>query len=123
MLTYYQKHHFIQNNGKQSCTNVDILLNLLTQKGIILDGQKQECFNELILYPYDFFCAKDCSTGLKQVTQRTVCIHDYAATWKDNRKKTYHFHQNFYLRLNIGYTTILFDLLPKSKMESLYLFS
>lgn len=41
---------------------------------------------------------------------------------KITEKKTYHFHQNFYLRLNIGYTTILFDLLPKSKMESLYLF-
>lgn len=33
------------------------------------------------IYPIDFFCAKDYETKEVFITENTVCIHQYAASW------------------------------------------
>lgn len=43
--------------------------------------QKYDRFKRPIIFPYDYFCAKDWKTGNITITKNTVCIHHYIGTW------------------------------------------
>lgn len=70
-LDYYENKHFINWKGRlMSFANTDILKEMLVGK-----SDKPQ------IYPIDFFCGKLYSTGQLVVTENTVCIHHYVASW------------------------------------------
>ena len=70
-LDYYDNRHFINWKGRlMSFANTDILKEILAGR-----------LEQPQIYPIDFFCGKLYSTGQLVVTENTVCIHHYDASW------------------------------------------
>lgn len=74
--------------------NLDLLPNTLRIKKIPLfkqfgiDYNEQMVMQQLRIYPFEYFCAKDFKTGEKRPTKYTYCIHDYAGSWVQARHLT-----------------------------------
>lgn len=80
-LAYYKNIPFIKNLTEYNdTTNVVIISNILTSKGIILDNKYINYNNLIHIYPKDYFCPKDPDDNIK-LTDNTVCIHYYSGTW------------------------------------------
>lgn len=77
-LNYYSRQHFINMFGHAVRTpNTDILTHT------ILPGIPADTWPAI--FPIDFFCGKDYSTGQLYVTANTVSIHHYEASWRKRR--------------------------------------
>ena len=71
-LDLYKSMKFIKCNGRLlDYPNTMYLTNFLNERNKDLPT----------IYPIDFFCAKDYETKEIMVTENTVCIHNYAASW------------------------------------------
>ena len=81
ILDMYSKIHFLLPNGSMNqVTVVEYTTQLLCLKGLKSTNKVQQVAGVWI-YPKDFFCPKDYSTGKMQITQNTVSIHHYSETW------------------------------------------
>jgi len=70
-LDYYENRHFINRKGRlMSVANTDILKEMLAGR-----------FDKPQVYPIDLFCGKLYTTSQLIVTENTVCIHHYTASW------------------------------------------
>lgn len=83
LLSYYDNRHFLQENGQPDMTtNVTTITNMTKEKyQIHLDNSYQTIENILTLFPKDYFCPKSYETGEINLTERTVCIHHFNASW------------------------------------------
>jgi len=71
-LALYRNLHFIDNKGRIDFTpNTERITKFVN----FFSGEKP------MVYPIEYFCAKDYKSGNIQTTSNTVCIHHYAATW------------------------------------------
>lgn len=81
ILEEYEKRHFKQPDGMLDITTVvEYVTNILEKHGyhtsdgiIIVEG--------ISIYPFDFFCPLDYTTGKINKTQNTRTIHWYSSTW------------------------------------------
>lgn len=89
LLTYYKGRHFKLSDGSLDCTtNVDIITNMTCVKyPISLDNKYQEINNVLTLFPKEFFCPKNYKTNEILLTENTVCIHHFNASWHSKKEK------------------------------------
>ncbi len=87
MLQYYKNTHYISFTGSLSTTNVVILRNFIANNKVNLTGKSILIFNELLIYPIDYFCAKDYISGEIKKTSNTVAIHHYAGSWGSKKKR------------------------------------
>ena len=86
VLDIYNKEHFIVN-GKENLKTVNIFTTeLLQEKGFVLDGTYQE-IDGVCIYPSEYFCGFNLDIHEPEITDKTICIHHYAATWKKNTIK------------------------------------
>ena len=87
-LEYYKKASFIDKDmGINYTTNVVIITKMLQEKyKTNFDGTYQVIENNIHIYPVDYFCAKNFSTGIINITQNTHAIHHFSGSW--NTKKT-----------------------------------
>lgn len=81
MLDFYNQHHFIKWNGK----NTGNITHKVTQ---FLDYDHKEVIeggivkvNDLFVYPIEYFCPLNYYTGEMIVTENTRTIHHYMASW------------------------------------------
>ena len=53
------------------------------------------------IYPADYFCPMDSTTGITSITERTVSIHHYDCSWMDHCSLGFRLHQikNFLFRI------------------------
>lgn len=81
ILDYYNTIHFINPDGSFSNdTIVTITTNLLKKQGLkVLDGI--QVIQGIHIYPKEFFCPKDYITGKLHITDNTISIHHYGASW------------------------------------------
>lgn len=87
LLDYYNDRHFADETGKQDdVTNVSIITEMLTAKGLTPNGRYQ-LVDGLALYPRDFFCPKDLETGRITITENTHAIHYFDASWMTPRQR------------------------------------
>lgn len=88
LLSYYENRDFILNGKPDITTNVRIITDMLMERGLVLNNCYQEV-NGIALYPNDFFCPKDLSSGRIVKTKRTYTIHHFAGSWfsEEKRKK------------------------------------
>ena len=81
LLSYYDNHHFIKEDGTlDTLTNVSIITKMLSEKGFIPNG-KFQVVEGFALYPRDYFCPLEDSTGILSKTKNTATIHWFNKSW------------------------------------------
>lgn len=92
LLSYYDSKRFIKEDGEYDLTTNVITISKMTVEkyDIELNGELQEISNIFKIYPKDYFCPKDYETGDINLTENTVCIHHFNASWhKPIEKRLY----------------------------------
>lgn len=87
MVDYYNHHHYVGWNGKNTG-------NITTQATKFLDYDHKEILDGgivsvsgMFIYPIEYFCPLNYYTGEMNITENTRTIHHYMASWvkKQNR--------------------------------------
>jgi len=89
LLEYYENREFIKSDGSYDLTpNTQIITKLTIEKyNWIPSNVYQELKDGLVIYPTDFFCPKDLRSRKLRITENTVAIHHFAASWLPLRQK------------------------------------
>ena len=69
----------------QAETNVVIITNTLSKKGLCRNNTYQE-IEGFALYPKDYFCPKSYVDGKIYLTDNTATIHHFSASWKGKKE-------------------------------------
>lgn len=64
----------------------------LYDQGFKMSDNIQE-INGIWIYPADYFCPMDSTTGITTITKRTVSIHHYDCSWMDHHSLRFKIHQ------------------------------
>ena len=94
LLQDYEGRHFLQNDGTYDMTTNVVRITTLTQQryGVRLDNTLQIFGEYMVLFPFDWLCAKSYETGEILRTDNTLTIHHFAGSWLSNREKEYLIH-------------------------------
>ncbi|MGK4109388.1 glycosyltransferase family 32 protein [Enterococcus cecorum] len=79
ILDYYNSIHFSYNNGNIQ-TVVDYTTKILENHGW-KDLGEITVIKNISIYPSEYFCPYDYSTGIWNITEKTVSIHHYTSSW------------------------------------------
>lgn len=83
----YRKDHFLEHNGKYNYkTVVDRTTEVLQRHGFVLNGEEQ-VVEGVHIYPCEYFCAYNFITEDFEITENTISIHHYEATWLKGRTR------------------------------------
>jgi len=88
LLEYYNDKKFIKENGLNTTTNVQIISQILSQKGLIRNNKEQLINNNLRIYPSSYFCPKNFKTGEILIKDNSYGIHHFNMSWLSFQKKT-----------------------------------
>ena len=81
VLEAYQNASFMNDDGSENHKTVgEFFTAALKETGIELNGAYQEK-NGVAIYPKEYFCPLDDSTGVMSKTSNTYTIHWYSKTW------------------------------------------
>ena len=84
LLDQYNDRKFVMADGSfDMTTNTKVITDYMVEKGLILDNTYQDFPNLCTMYPMEFFCPKDHTTGKIVLTKNSVCIHHFAGSWHD----------------------------------------
>lgn len=87
ILEFYQGEQFVLEDGTQNTvTVVDHVTKIFEENGFVIDG-KEQLIKGVRIYPCEYFCAYDFVTREFSITDNTICIHHYAATWASPKDK------------------------------------
>jgi len=82
-LKYYEKKHFIQQDGTFDITpNTETITNIMRENGFVVNGEYGVYKKCMHIFPSDYFCPKQWNTGEIHITPNTYCIHHFAGSWK-----------------------------------------
>ena len=81
VLDFYENRHFKQKNGKIDDTTIVVYVTNLLKKYGLKNGNKMQLIEGINIYPTEFFCPKNPSTGNLLITENTYTIHHYTASW------------------------------------------
>lgn len=104
MLQIYGSLSFKKEDGS---LNTETIV-LYTTKELYTSGMKASGEIQTVcgiwIYPADFFCPMDSTTGITTLTDRTLSIHHYDCSWMDHHTISFRLHQlkNIIYRM-IGY--------------------
>lgn len=80
LLTHY--NNLPGYNYESQGTVCDIVSNYLISRGVCMNG-KLCTFDNITLYPADYFSPKNVHTQIISITDNTVSIHHYGMSWVD----------------------------------------
>lgn len=81
ILDYYSTQHFLNQDGSiNQETVVTRTSNILKRHGFKGNGSI-ECIDGVYIYPPEYFCPMNYTTGKTTITENTRSIHHYSATW------------------------------------------
>lgn len=81
ILDYYSTQHFLTSVGTlYQETVVTKVTNVLRKHGFKGNGSI-ECIDGVYIYPPEYFCPMNYTTGKMTITENTRSIHHYSATW------------------------------------------
>lgn len=87
ILDFYNTRHFLKKNGNiDTTTVVKYTTDILKKHGWNPNGEIQNVAG-VNIYPPEYFCPMDYSTGKIFVTDNTKSIHWYDASWLDEQMK------------------------------------
>lgn len=82
LLDQYDNRRFIKPDGSfDMTTNTTVITKYMVGKGLKLNNKYQDFPGLCTMYPSEFFCPKDHTTGKIHITDETVCIHHFAGSW------------------------------------------
>lgn len=84
---YREKDSFNMNDG----TVVTYITELFAKHGLKNEHRIQQVAG-FTIYPADYFCPMDFTTGLIELTENTVSIHHYSCSWIDKTLLFYRLH-------------------------------
>lgn len=88
-LHYYDDAVFRNSDGTLNMTtNVEIITEICLKHGFVPNG-KYQVVDGFALYPRDVFCPIDYQTGHMNITENTISIHWFSASWVDESAKKY----------------------------------
>ena len=92
LLNIYARLQFTKTDGTPNLkTIVEYTTELLQKKGLQRgDGVQQ--VDGVFIYPEDYFCPMDSTTGITTITPRTVSIHHYDCSWLDHNSMHFRLH-------------------------------
>lgn len=83
-------------NGRQFIGETETVVTIVTQI-LMLHGLKNENEMQLVegvrIYPDEYFCPMDSTTGLLSITPSTVSIHHYSCSWIDHNSLGFRLYQ------------------------------
>lgn len=86
LLDYYNDKSFYNNDMTLNLTpNTQIITQELLGKGLKLNNKEQVIENNLHIYPKEYFSPKSGITKKINITQNSYCIHQFDASWVDNK--------------------------------------
>lgn len=86
MLDYYENKHFIcEANMRNQITVVHICTKVLKENGLQNLKGIQNIEDECYIYPSEYFCPINVTTGHIHVEKNTRTIHHFAGTWVDKK--------------------------------------
>ena len=100
MMMVYANLDYKKTDGSfNDTTIVAYTTRELYGQGLKVSDNIQE-INGIWIYPADFFCPMDSTTGITTITERTVSIHHYDCSWMDHHTFRFKIHQlkNFFFR-------------------------
>lgn len=87
-LNFYEtKEHFAVEDG----TVVDYTTEILKRHGLVNEHRLQKVAG-ITIYPADYFCPMDSTTGITTLTDDTVSIHHYSCSWIDHNTMSWRLH-------------------------------
>lgn len=89
ILESYRNSDFLYKNGSMNLTTVvDRVSEIFKLHGFTNENKIQK-ISDVTIYPAEYFCPIDPQTGILNVTDKTLTIHHYAATWTIPLRKKY----------------------------------
>ncbi len=86
LLEVYDGLHFVhEENMRNQITVVHITTQLLLENGLRNVEGIQRIADDLYIYPSEYFCPINVTTGRIHVERNTRTIHHYAGTWVDKK--------------------------------------
>ena len=101
MLQVYDHLEYRNPDGSfNNTTIVSYTTRELYKHGMVVSENLQEV-DGIWIYPADYFCPMDSTTGITSITERTVSIHHYDCSWMNHLSFSFKLHQmkNFFFRL------------------------
>lgn len=84
LLDQYDSREFINDDGSfDMTTNTIVITDYMVSHGLIRNNSFQDFPGLCTMYPSEYFCPKDHTTGEIHITNNTVCIHHFAGSWID----------------------------------------
>lgn len=115
MLECYKDRHFIKENGEVDLTPNPIILGKIFDKYGIQYNNKFQCLNNITIYPKDYFCPLDGSTGELNITDNSYSIHLFNGAWKEKEDLLFReYYQKTYQKLPNFLSYSIKDVLSKS---------
>ncbi len=91
ILDDYKNDHFINSDGSQNFkTVVERTTKILEKHGFNKNKNEIQFVDGIYIYPEDYFCPLNYRTGVLTITDNTVAIHHYVASWQDEKEQRYH---------------------------------
>lgn len=86
MLDYYDGKHFVcEANVRNQITVVHICTEVLMESGLQNVEGIQKVDDDIYIYPAEYLCPINVTTGRIHVEKNTRTIHHYAGTWVDKK--------------------------------------
>lgn len=89
ILDSYKNSFFIKDDGSMDLTTVVTRVSDIFRKHGFSDKNEIQKVDEITVYPSEYFCPINPSTGELKITENTYTIHHYAATWTIPIRKKY----------------------------------
>ena len=87
VLDFYDRRSFLE----ESATVVTNVTQLLILEGLSNENEMQHVAG-VNIYPAEYFCPMDSTTGIMDITPSTVSIHHYTCSWIDHNSMEYRMH-------------------------------
>lgn len=100
ILDFYNCHHFLNDDGSINQTTIcKYTTDILLRHGLMQKDEAQ-CVDGIYIYPSEYFCPINYTTGELHVTEHTRSIHHYASTWRTAEQVKHH---KFKQRMTVKY--------------------
>ena len=84
-LSLYNDRHFFKKLKYDLSPNVALFTDILVEHGLKRDNSYQD-INDIVVYPQNIFCCKDCRTREYYNNSESLSIHDFSGLWTDKKK-------------------------------------
>lgn len=93
MLKVYSRQNYLNADGSIDMTTIVTY----TTRELYAHGMKPsediQQVDGIWIYPADYFCPMDSTTGITTLSERTVTIHHYDCSWMDHNTVSFRLHQ------------------------------